>query len=313
MSLYLLLSDFHLSDRPPSSCTDSYLPDLLALLYQTVKIARERGVAAVIWAGDVFHIKTPGRTSHLLVQSVIKLCQMYGVPVFIVPGNHDMTNDHLGSLGRQPLGTVFASGAATLLDGWADEHPLYGVPWQQSWDHATVDAALEDYQSEDVPGLVVAHAPLYPPGRELPYEYYPAEDFASSMGDCGSCFYGHVHEEHGVYRVRGVTFCNNGALSRGSLHEYNLTRIPACTIWDSATGDFQKIPLDAQPPEQVFRLSEHQQIVAAQDRAAEFLESIQAANLNVVSVERVMAHIREQQVGAEAEALIAELLEEAGS
>ena len=75
------------------------------------------------------------------------------------------------------------------------------------------------------------------------------------MGGAGSVFYGHVHEPHGVYEAGGVTFCNNGALSRGSLHEYNLTRQVGCTLWDSETGEFEFVPLDAKPASEVFRLA----------------------------------------------------------
>lgn len=316
--LFLLLSDFHLADRPPSSCTETYNDDLLALLMQSVQVARERAVAAVVWAGDIFHIKTPGRTSHRLVNQLISLCALYQVPVYAVPGNHDMTNDQIGSLTRQPLGTLLASGAAHMLDGWADPSdtfgvPLYGVPWQQTWDDEHVLAVLRDYtQERSSPALVVAHAPLYPPGRELPYENYPTEQWALAMdGGKGSCFYGHVHEPHGTYRVGGVTFCNNGALSRGSLHEYNLTRPVGCTLWDSETGEFEFVPLAARPASEVFRLTEKQEAVDAAVDTAEFLSRIEATTLGVVSVEKAMEHIRSRQLGPELEALIAELLEEA--
>jgi DNA repair exonuclease SbcCD nuclease subunit len=133
MSLYLLLSDLHLSDKPPSSCTDSYTDDLFGLLEQTAKIARRRKVAAVCWAGDVFHIKTPSRTSHELVNRTKDLIDAYPCPVFIVPGNHDIRHDRLDSIDSQPLGALFRR-HALRLEGWAGydadtEYALYGVPW----------------------------------------------------------------------------------------------------------------------------------------------------------------------------------------
>lgn len=322
MALFLLLSDIHAADKPPSSCTDSYCQDILDLLVQTVRIARERGVAAVIWAGDIFNIKIPWRTSHWLVQQLVRICVAYGVPLYIVPGNHDIANDRLESLDRQPLGTLLSPGPAILLNGWAVtcgspsyEFPLYGVPWQQSWDHESIDAVLAGYCDREMdgdPALVVTHAPLYPRGRELPYEYYQANDWASSMGDKGFCFYGHVHEPHGVYTERGVTFCNNGALSRGSIHEYNLDRIPAVTIWDSTTGAFEAIPLDAKPASEVFRLTERQEVADAHMKLDEYLEHIQTTTLGVVSTEQVLEVIRSKKLGPELEALVQELLEEAG-
>ena len=132
MSLYLLYSDPHLCDRPPSSCQDGYLDDLFDLIEQTVKVARQRKAVAVVIAGDVFHLKSPSRTSHRLVQRTIRALQAYPCPVFIVPGNHDITHDNIDSIHQtQPLGVLFESGAARQLEGWADGEPfpLYGVPW----------------------------------------------------------------------------------------------------------------------------------------------------------------------------------------
>lgn len=338
MSLFLLYSDPHICDRAPSSCQDTYTDDLFGLLYQTVKVARERKVAAVACAGDFFHIKTPSRTSHELVNRAIDLIHAYPCPVYIVPGNHDIRHDRLESLDSQPLGTLYRRGARRL-QGWADdetgvlEFPLFGVPWLQGYgdygawegdgphppiEHA-LSAALCDYRAVDAtrarPTLVVAHAPLYPPGQESPYEYFPAQRWAEAMGGGGNVFYGHVHESHGTYGFYDengqITFANFGALSRGSLHEYNLTRQVGCTLWDSDTGAFEFVPLDAKPASEVFRLTERQQVTDMQGRLDDFLASVGGTTLEAVSVESVIAHIRTLGIGPAAEDLATELLTEA--
>jgi predicted phosphodiesterase len=322
MAQILLVADIHATERPPSSCTDSYLEDLLDLLVQTQQIAQGRCVEAVAWAGDVFHHKAPSKTSHRLVMLLIRSILGYPCQVWIVPGNHDITYDRLDSLIRtQPLGVLFERGALRL-DGWAtvayedvvQPRPFYGVPWQQHWTDEAVWEALSAYRGQMGRGwgtqhpLVVTHAPLYPPGQELTYENYPAEKFAAAMGNQGSVFYGHVHEPHGTYIVDGVTFCNNGALSRGSLHEYNLTRQVACTLFDTDTGMFELVPLHAKPASQVFRLAEAQEAKTSQAATEEFLVAIGSTSFAAVSVETVMAHIREQGLGAKEEALVEELL-----
>src|SRR6185437_5825901 len=137
MSLYLLLSDVHLCDKPPSSCTESYTDDLFDLLAQTVQVARRRKVAAAVWAGDTFHIKTPSRTSHELVNRAIDLINSYPCPVYLLPGNHDIKHDRLDSIDSQPLGELYRCGARRL-EGWGgyDAHTqymVYGVPWLQGY------------------------------------------------------------------------------------------------------------------------------------------------------------------------------------
>lgn len=347
MAEYVLISDVHASDRAPSSCTDAYFADILDLLGQTAELARDRRAAAIVIAGDLFHCKAPSRTSHSLIMQLMSV--LNGPPredfvlspdVYVVPGNHDLLHDRQESLiESQPLGVLLQAGAVRMLDGWADHHMLYGVPWQQKWDNLHVFDALQSYRdwrvhSPTQPALVVAHAPLYPPGKELPYEFYPAAQWADAMGGGGQCFYGHVHEPHGVWSIDTsqpgikvpdaigtctvgsfqdqVTFCNNGALSRGSLHEYNLDRQVGATIWDSDTCRFTFVPLRARPASEVFRLQEHAQAITDSTRLDEFLAAITVTSLGVVSIESVLEHFKSLDgIGAMEMGLIEELLAEA--
>ena len=301
---FLLVPDVHLADKPPSSCTESYTDDLFTLLAEAATFAVH--CEAVIFAGDVFHSKAPSRTSHKLVMRTIAALRGFGKPVYVVPGNHDLQNDRLDSLHIfQPLGVIIASGAAQLLDGWMitpggrSLMPVYGMPWLQHWTDEAVSETLAGYREADIPGLVVTHAPLYPPGQELKWEHYPAQNFADAMVQ-GSCFYGHVHEPHGVYQVLNSAgtaapeFCNNGALSRGSLHEYNMERQVGVTIWDSETSNFEFVPLHARPASEVFRLAEVQESRATEGRLDDFLAGVSAAQLQVVSAESVLEHLKVQ-------------------
>lgn len=303
----LVMGDIHLSDRPPSSCTDTYLDDLFDLLAQTVQKAYDQKADAVVWAGDVFHLKQPSRTTHRTVQRAIEIVQAYPVPLYIVPGNHDVVMDRMASLEGQPLGVLFKAGAK-LLQGWADDLPLYGVPWLQFWDDETVSEALREFSEQESPGLVVTHAPLYPPGFELPYENYPTSKWAEAMDGKGFCYYGHVHEAHGIYDVGGVTFCNHGALSRGSLHEHNLKREISVTLW-TAKG-FERIPLDYKPAEEVFRLVEAEESKEAQVKLDDFLASVGQAKIEITSVEAVLDYIRQLGLGDALVSTVEELLAE---
>lgn len=317
----LLVNDIHAADKPPSSCTDSYQDDLIDLLQQTVSRAMDHGCDAVVWAGDVFHSKAPSRTSHRLVQRIIQVIRAYRCPVFIVPGNHDMAYDRVDSLAEtQPLGTLLYAGARLLI-GQSRQFPeLYGVPWLQGygpyWEtgeavDGRVDLAFDGWHHHQVrqPLLAVAHAPLYPPGKELPYEFFPASRWAEAMGARGHVWYGHVHEPHGVWQEGGVTFANFGALSRGSLHEYNLHRPVSVGIWDSTSQNFAEIKLTAKPASEVFRLAERDEVTDMQGRLDEFLASIGQAKLSMLNAESVREHVRAEGHSPELVALIEELLE----
>lgn len=309
----LLVNDIHLSDRPPSSCTEEYTRDLLDLLGQTVDVAGAQRVDVVVWTGDVFHSKSPARNSHYLVQRAIGVVHAYLVPCYIVPGNHDMLHDNLGSiLDTQPLGVLYQAGARPLAGQCAEFPCLYGVPWLQEFSDENVGRALQAFREAPATfgnRLVCAHAPLYPPGHELPYEHYDAVTWAAAMGGHGSCAYGHVHERHGTWAAGGVTFCNPGALSRGSLHEYNMTRPVQVAVWDSTDGSFAEVPLRARPAEQVFRLREKRQLTDAAGKLDDFLAQVGGASIEVLSVEAVLEHVRSLNLGRGVEEEVAELLD----
>lgn len=321
MMRVLLVGDIHLADRPPSSCTESYVDDLFALLDQTVHLAAFHGVTAVVWAGDVFHHKAPSRTSHKLVLRTVNLIQRYPCRLLIVPGNHDMANDRFDSLAEsQPLGVLFEAGAE-LLSGWDYELPVYGVPWQQEWTTEAVWAALAGWRDSERHrhldrdrALVVTHAPLYPPGSENPFEFFPAPEWEAAMAGAGCCYYGHVHDLHGTWNLggqdAGVTFCNQGGLTRGSIHESELTRPVAVTLWDADLG-FRRLAVVHRPAREVFRLAEIAQERQAVDRVRRFLDQVQAVALASTSVESVLAHVRTLDLDPGLERLVVELLESA--
>lgn len=334
MSKILLVGDVHLSDKPPSSCTDSYLDDLFDLLAQIAVMSGD--YAAVVQAGDLFHHKNPLRTSHRTVGRFVDWLGTVRCPFYVVPGNHDMSNDRFDSVfDGQPLGVVLRAGAK-LLAGWSElrEIPLYGVPWLAEWNHrdpetgehsmaaheAVEDALVEwdvarasDYR--DRPGLIVTHAPFYPPGQELPYEFYPTARLAKSAGagfhkGAVGVYYGHVHEAHGIYNSGGATFANMGALSRGSLAEYDVKREIQVASWDSETGFFASVPLAYRPAEEVFRLEQAQEIKAKQVALDEFLESIGQTSIEITNVESVIENVRKMGLKPEVEQIIRRLLED---
>jgi hypothetical protein len=319
MALYVVVNDVHLADRPPSACTETYQDDLFDLLEAVGSAADDLDAAAVVFSGDVFHNKTPARTTHRTLIRLIELLRGWPVPALIVPGNHDLSHDRLASLeSTQPLGVVFASGAATLLNGWSalDEglisDPVYGVPWLPHFDDGSVCDALKQWRARpDLrPGLVVAHAPLYPPGRELAYENYPASNWAEFMDGNGTVIYGHVHEDHGLFECGGVRFCNPGALSRGSLHEHNLTRGIKVSVWDSQTGRVVLMSLDAKPASEVFALQAAAEQADSKIRLDEFLARVGQTRLSVTSIESIIEQIRGLKLGDRLQEIVEDLLRE---
>jgi predicted MPP superfamily phosphohydrolase len=317
----LLIGDIHLADRPPSIRTETYTEDILAKLKAAADLAVEHDCEAIVLAGDVFHIKTPTRNSHALVQATGEVLTAAGLPVLIVPGNHDLSNDRLDSLRKQPLGTLAKMQGIDLLIGPHAQFPLFGLPYLADWGHDLPRwmtkyrewADAKKAADMDFWPLMVTHAPIFPPGEEPPYEFISGEDWAEMMVN-GDCYYGHIHTPHGVYVPSGahqlVTLCNHGAISRGSLHEETLKREPAVTVWDSeAFEKFARLPLPFRPAEAVFRLAEKEDVDEHVSRVSEFLESVGHTRLDGLSLEEVHAQARARGLSPRTLALIEDVLE----
>lgn len=318
MTRILCIGDLHVMDKPPAGATDLYLEDLFNSLHYTAKFASDpkNKIDAVVWSGDVFNHKNPARTSHATVLRLIKVVREYGVRLYIVIGNHDISNDRVESVyEKQPLGVILEAGA-TELNGWADDLPLYGAPWQQNWeDPEAVTKVFEGYAKRTAGtthSLAVTHCSIFPPSLadDIIFDHVPAEDIAKAMGNEGSLYYGHIHEDHGVYEVDGVTFANVGALSRGSLHEYNIQRGIHMAVWED--GEFEVIDIPHMPATDILRVSEHyEEKREAMDLDA-FVKSVGSSTLEITSTHDIVTHIKGMKdIDAPVKARSIELLEAA--
>ena len=345
MTKILCVGDIHVMDRPPVNATESYTDDIIDMLHWVTNYASKEHVDAVVWAGDIFHHKQPSRTSHALVLKMIEVVQRHTMPLYIVTGNHDISNDVLASVHeKQPLGVLYAAGAKELV-GWHPTLPLFGVPWQQGWT-TNEDAAWDAFEawredsragihhvgtSDDkyrAKALAVTHAPIYPPkeAEKQLFELVPTmgeHGISKAMGNMGYLYYGHIHEDHGIFEVEGVTYANMGAISRGSLHEYNITRKIQVAVWSDGMSDgglknpfalgFTKINVPHKPASEVFRIEEAAEAKAEKKNLDTFLAEVGSSTLDISSTGSVIEHIKGRtDVSPRVKKKAVEILEEVG-
>lgn len=315
----ICVGDIHISDRPPASCTDSYTDDILDMLSYIAKLEKAIKADAVVWAGDIFHHKQPSRTSHATVLKVAKVAQEYS-NLYVVTGNHDIQSDRLDSLEKQPLGVLYEAGVLKELDGWHPSLPIFGVPWQQRWlSPGTVWDAFRDWRQGNPatpPGnaLAVTHAPIYPPtvADNVLFELVPLggpDGISTAMENTGYLYYGHIHEPHYKFEVDGVTYANMGAISRGSLHEYNLARKIQVSLWTPEHG-FVPIDIPHKPASEIFKLAEAQEKKAEKMSLDSFLSEVGSATLDISSTGSIIDHVRRMDIEELVKEKSIELLEE---
>lgn len=310
-TMVICVGDIHISDRPPASCNDGYTEDILNMLSYVARLEKAIHADAVVWAGDIFHHKQPSRTSHATVLKVMKVAQEYD-NLWIVTGNHDIQSDRLDSLEKQPLGVLYESGAAQELVGWHPTLPICGVPWQQRWlSPGTIWEAFETYRDHNLKGLVVTHAPIYPPtvADNVLFELLDLTEVSRSMENDGWLYYGHIHEPHYKFDVDGVEYANMGAISRGSLHEYNLARKIQVAIWTPEHG-FNPIDIPHKPASEIFKLAEATEKKAEKMSLDSFLSEVGNATLDISSTGSIIDHVRRMNIEETVKDKSVELLEE---
>jgi hypothetical protein len=292
----IVVGDVHLSDTPPSARTETYAEDILAKLDWIVATAAEKKVDCIVINGDMFHIKTPSKTSHKLVQATAAvLNQKVAPPVLITPGNHDVQFDRMESLNRQPLGALALSPNVRLLDGDDPEFPVFGVPYLWDWSSQLPRYMARWQESSAV--LMSAHAPVFPNSENPPYEHIKAFEWVNLMERSGHFTYGHIHDVHGIWKEGGTRVCNLGAISRGSLHEKTVARKPQVALYDSEKATpFEALAVPHKPAELVFRLEEVAQKKQATAKLDAFLEGVSSTSLTNLSLEQVLHHAQEQKL-----------------
>ncbi len=238
MITFVWRTDVHLAASPPQSRMDDWTETVLDKLRQVGEIAHEVGAAAVIDGGDFFHIKTPSRTTHALIQKVAAVHNEYPCPVYCVRnGNHDVKFGDGAYLDEAPLGVLFATGVFKMLDAdgvtfrgegsSGQKIRLVGIPYHgKSYDMSKLAVVKgdEDYL------MIAAHLLASPAGGEM----FGTEDIVRYSDlvdlDADVFMFGHWHKNQGVTELKGKQIVNIGSLTRGALSEDNVKRIPEVAI-----------------------------------------------------------------------------------
>ena len=315
---YRQINDVHISDQPPSGRTASYLDDVLAKLDWAVTVPSS--TAAIIITGDLLHRKNAAHTTHRTVQRIRDVLTM-GVPVYIVPGNHDEA--HGGGLDGQPLLSVVDGGRIQLLDGRSLRDPLIsGVPWNNAFEGEfgvsafgdAVRKATQPRGRHDIPApLVFAHAPIsldpFPFGPEergwmLAYDVISAMPFHVHLLAHGHFHNGHPVEQWGrslddgnISVITRITLSNPGALARASLSTDDVTRRPmvADITYDDSTGtvEVEYVEVEcARPADEVLRIERHEREAHRDGTVEALAASLAGADAEVVDADTMRAHLR---------------------
>lgn len=284
MSVTLLWrTDVHLSDQTPKSRTDVWADTVIEKLAYVGRLAGEIGADAVLDGGDFFDIKSPSRNSHSLVRRAIQTHADYPCEVYANVGNHDCVYGDYNYLHQQPLGVLYE---CKVFNRLYNEHeaifvkdgvkvrvvgiPYQGTTYDMGW-FSNIQRGDEDYL------IVVAHllasktvTTMFESEDVVKYEYldaFPVDAY----------FFGHWHKDQGIHKTRGGKYIVNiGSLTRGSLSEDDLERVPSVAILrcDREGLTIEQVPVEHAPATTVFDVVAKQMADVREEMMTEFAELV---------------------------------------
>jgi len=300
-----LVGDQHFSDVSPKSRKDDYKLAIFEKLRFVLQYCKDKGINNVFLLGDLFHRKQPNLNSHWLVQSIISLLLEFQpeVTVYTLIGNHDFTTD-ISVLPRQPIMTVIKSGAIKPLgldgepfvfDFGSYQVEVNGKPYSDREDgtEKSSDAYKLKFNLEDSYKIALYHSTLLPDGKSFFGDWINFADVAPVIqADFIGCGHFHPGYEPPVLEAHNKTWCNPGAISRGTAEDHNLTRkLQFVTfLYDGNNLHTKTVGIPHKSGKEVFDVETLKREKEERKEHSEFVDALadpENLNLDISSVEQL--------------------------
>lgn len=109
----LHITDSHGTVKAPESRTDIYYLSFLKKMYELKYVIQQEDIKLIIHTGDLFH--SP-RVSDKFTGQLAEIIKSYGIPMYVVPGNHDIDGYTINTLDQTKLGLLYKTGVVKELD-----------------------------------------------------------------------------------------------------------------------------------------------------------------------------------------------------
>lgn len=236
---FLILGDCHIRASAPESRTDDFAETQLDKMQQAVEVALTRKCAAILQPGDL--CDTPHIPKYLISKYIRMFRDMKAPMIYTVLGQHDIPMRSEESLNKTTDYLLESAGCIRIIKN--GEFARVGL--------IRIDGCSYGSEPPNGPGdVLLIHAPigdrpLYPGDEPIsPKKFLKEHDYRLIVaGDYHYTFEASLGERRIV---------NAGCLVRKTASQYDKEHKPCVYIWDSESGDLQKIPIKVKPAEDVF-------------------------------------------------------------
>ena len=302
----LLLGDAHLRMRSPAGRIDDFFQTQLRKFKQVLSISEEHDCGIVLQVGDFFDSPNP---SNVLLSTYIRLLYDWvgANPtrlIYAVLGQHDM---YMGStnIDRTALYVVESSGVLSIIGGkW-----ICGGGWRL-WGASFGQSVPDFIPNKDTFDILVVHAaigyPLFHDHKiQSPREFLDAYS-QFDLIVCGDYHYPFIHHSDDRYII------NPGALVRLSRSKNDLAHKPGVVVFDTDTLEYKQIPLEIEPVESVFDLTNWKNDVQLQEKSS-LSQAFQSAESTVNFEHNLTNYFVDHNTSEEVQVVISETMDEIGA
>lgn len=279
----LYLTDTHIRGTSPKNRLDDYCETLKEKLKEISNIVKEEKVDFVLHGGDLFDRPD---VSVSIVSEFAQIFQSFGVPIYIISGNHDIFGHNPDTLDRTMLGLLCNLGIMHLvnykkiiLEKDNLRVQLTGSPYIYSMDELS---NRDNYKVTEVDesckyAIHMTHGFLIDKPFMKEVSYTLIEDIKDTKADI--TLGGHYHFGFKTVELDNKYFVNPGALIRISNSKIEMKRRPKVDIISLGEDIHieERYLKSAKPGEEVLDRSEMERHQFKGIKMAEFKESIEAS------------------------------------
>lgn len=279
----LYLTDTHIRGTSPKNRLDDYCETLKEKLKEISNIVKEEKIDFVLHGGDLFDRPD---VSVSIVSEFAQIFQSFGVPIYIISGNHDIFGHNPDTLGRTMLGLLCNLGIMHLvnykkiiLEKDNLRVQLTGSPYIYSMDELS---NRDNYKVTEVDesckyAIHMTHGFLIDKPFMKEVSHTLIEDIKDTKADI--TLGGHYHFGFKTVELDNKYFVNPGALIRISNSKIEMKRRPKVDIisLDEDIHIEERYLKSAKPGEEVLDRSEMERHQFKGIKMAEFKESIEAS------------------------------------
>jgi len=226
----LHITDSHGTVKSPESRTDLYYLTFLRKFAEITYAVKLHKIDMVLHTGDLFHTS---RVSNKFMGQVAEIIKGWGVPFYVVPGNHDIDGYTIDTIDQTSLGLLAKTGTLTLL---TRDNPIR-LTEKQNGQTFTVAISGQEYYSEIDTGnesdfemqqdeadmnILAIHGYIADTKQHPNIRCTYPKDIIT---DADIILSGHYHRSF-VMDVGDTAYYNPGSMLRVEMTEYNKTHTP---------------------------------------------------------------------------------------